>query len=56
MLKFKLKVREKCNKHPRYDPEKDGEAGIKGGCERCTVLYKIFRQLDAARAIFEGGK
>jgi hypothetical protein len=56
MLKLTLKVRQKCEKHPRYDPEKDGEAGIKGGCARCALLYKLFCQLDAARAIFEGGK
>jgi hypothetical protein len=56
MLKFKLNVRAKCEKHPRYDPQKDGEAGIKGGCERCTALYKAFRQLAAATAFFGGGK
>ena len=33
-LSYKLTVRErvqgKCDRHPRYNPEKDGRAGIKG--------------------------
>jgi hypothetical protein len=44
MLKFnyKLTVRErvtaKCVRHPRYNPEKEGRAGIKGGCSTCWNL------------------
>lgn len=57
MLKFthKLLVREsvvaKCSRHPRYNPEKEGRAGIKGGCSTCYSLYDLLesrRKLDAA--------
>jgi len=47
MLKFthKVQVRErvvaKCERHPRYNPEKDGRAGIKGGCSACWSLYDV---------------
>ena len=57
MLKFnyKLIVRErvqaKCQRHPRYNPEKDGRSGIKGGCSTCWNLYELQNarlRLDAA--------
>jgi len=34
----------KCAKHPRYDPETDGLAGIRGGCKRCELLLEIWTQ------------
>ena len=41
-LSYKLTVRErvqgKCDRHPRYNPEKGGRAGIKGGCSACYSL------------------
>ena len=57
MLKFthKVVVREsviaKCERHPRYNPEKDGRAGIKGGCSTCFSLHDLLesrKNLDAA--------
>jgi hypothetical protein len=30
-LKLNERVRAKCNRHPRYNPEKDAVAGIRGG-------------------------
>lgn len=57
MMKFtyKLTVREqvtaKCERHPRYNPEKEGRAGIKGGCSACWSLYDLHDarlKLDAA--------
>ena len=57
MLKFnyKLTVRErvtaKCVRHPRYNPEKEDRAGIKGGCSTCWNLYDLQDariKLDAA--------
>lgn len=44
MLQFtyKLKITErekgKCSRHPRYNPEKDGRAGIRGACWCCFPL------------------
>jgi hypothetical protein len=45
-LKTKVKVNSrveiKCDKHPRYNPEKDGRGGIRGACTRCEFLFAIF--------------
>lgn len=49
MLKFthKVQLRErvtaKCDRHPRYNPEKDGRSGIKGGCSTCWNLYDLLQ-------------
>ena len=57
MLKFTYKqnirerVEAKCSRHPRYNPEKDGRSGIKGGCSTCFDLYELLNsrlKLDAA--------
>ena len=57
MLKFTYKqtirarVVGKCGRHPRYNPEKDGRVGIKGGCSTCFSLYDLHQsrlKLDAA--------
>lgn len=52
---YKLSVRErvtaKCDRHPRYNPEKDGRGGIKGACSACYSLYDLHTAraaLDAA--------
>jgi hypothetical protein len=51
MLKFaykkiiKERVKAKCERHPRYNPERDGRDGIKAGCTTCWQLY----DLDQAR-------
>jgi hypothetical protein len=54
-LSYKLSVRErvsgKCLRHPGYNPEKAGRAGIKGGCSACYSLYDLHSArlaLDAA--------
>lgn len=36
-----VRWRGKCHKHPAFDPYFDGRAGIKGGCERCSLLADI---------------
>ncbi len=52
---YKLKVTEsvkaKCERHPRYNPERDGRGGIKGGCATCFSLYDLHQArltLDSA--------
>ncbi|MEP6535695.1 MAG: hypothetical protein ABJF23_10280 [Bryobacteraceae bacterium] len=43
MLKIgTVKWKGRCGKHHGYDPEQDGEGGIRGGCERCRLLLDIF--------------
>ena len=31
----------RCSKHPRYSPEIDGQGGVVGGCQRCSMLLDI---------------
>jgi hypothetical protein len=56
---YKLKVAErikaKCERHPRYNPERDGRNGIKGGCSTCYSLYDLHQarlMLDSAHREF----
>jgi hypothetical protein len=42
-LRIELKVSGSCPRHPRYDPEKTGEGGIKAGCGLCYSLLALFR-------------
>ena len=32
----------RCAKHKRYNPAVDGKGGIKGGCNRCLLLFDIW--------------
>ena len=51
-LKLAERVKAKCSRHPRYNPEKDGRAGIRGGCSCCFSLYDLQQArvaLDAAQ-------
>ena len=56
MLKFsyKLKVSErltaKCSRHPRYNPEREGRGGIKGGCSGCFALFDLYQSRLALEA------
>jgi hypothetical protein len=54
-LKITERVKGKCNRHPRYNPEKDGRAGVRGGCSCCFSLYDLHRAriaLDTAQREF----
>ena len=54
-LKLTERVKAKCSRHPRYNPEKDGRAGIRGGCSTCFSLYDLHQArlaLDAAQREF----
>ena len=31
-----------CPRHKRYDPIKQGQGGIKGGCPKCAALYSAW--------------
>jgi hypothetical protein len=42
-LKITERVKGKCSRHPRYNPEKDGRAGIKGACSCCFSLYDLYQ-------------
>ena len=56
---YKLKVSERvkanCDRHPRYNPERDGRGGTKGGCSACFSLFDLHQarlSLDAAHREF----
>ncbi len=54
-LKVAERVKAKCNRHPRYNPERDGRGGIKGGCSTCFSLFDLHQarlSLDAAHREF----
>lgn len=62
MLKFsyrktiKERITAKCARHPRFNPEKEGRNGIKGGCGTCWTLFDLHQarlRLDAAIREFE---
>jgi hypothetical protein len=43
-----------CPRHPRYNPEREGEAGIKGGCMICSELLQLWRQTTAFQEELHG--
>ena len=54
-LKVAERVKAKCDRHPRYNPERDGRGGIKGGCSTCFSLYDLHHArltLDSAHREF----
>ena len=54
-LKITERVKGKCSRRPRYNPEKDGRAGIRGACSCCFSLYDLHQAriaLDAAQREF----
>ena len=54
-LKVSKRVKAKCDRHPRYNPERDGRGGIKGGCSTCFSLFDLHQarlMLDSAHREF----
>jgi hypothetical protein len=49
-LKITERVKAKCERHPRYNPERDGRAGIKGGCSTCYSLFSLLQARQALEA------
>jgi hypothetical protein len=50
-LTVKERVKAKCQRHPKYNPEKQGRGGIIGGCSTCSDLFDLLQariRLDAA--------
>jgi hypothetical protein len=54
-LKITERVKAKCERHPRYNPERDGRGGIRGGCSTCYSLFDLHQArlaLEAAQREF----
>ena len=47
--KATVKVHGKCPKHPRYNPEKQGQGAIKAGCVTCAQLHLLFHSVHTLR-------
>jgi hypothetical protein len=43
------RIRGRCPRHPAYNPVKDEQGGIKGGCEECYALFHAYRSYLALR-------
>jgi hypothetical protein len=57
-LKLNERVKAKCSRHPRYNPEKEAIAGIRGGCCACWDIYHLPQSrvaLDRAAREFMNG-
>ena len=55
-LIVKLKLKAICAKHPRYNPERNGQAGIVGGCPVCSQIFSLYRaklSVESAMRDFE---
>ncbi|HTF64930.1 MAG TPA: hypothetical protein VK638_19810 [Edaphobacter sp.] len=48
-VRMKLRLKGRCSKHPRYNPEQ-GAGVIRGGCPLCLALYQIVAARDRATA------
>jgi hypothetical protein len=54
-LKITERVKAKCERHPRYNPERDGRGGIRGGCSTCFSPFDLHQArlaLEAAQREF----
>jgi hypothetical protein len=49
------RIKRNCPNHPRYNPEKAGQAGIRGGCAQCTEMWFVyenyFKAVDALKTL-----
>jgi hypothetical protein len=43
-LKVAERVKAKCERHPRYNPEREGRGGIKGGCSLASLSLTYIRR------------
>lgn len=47
------RIKGRCSRHPAYNPVKDDQGGIKGGCEECHALFHAYRAYLAFREAIE---
>lgn len=54
-LKISVRVKAKCDRHLRYNPEREGREGVKGECPTCITHFDLHQaklSLDAAHRDF----
>jgi hypothetical protein len=47
------RIKGRCSRHPAYNPVKDEQGGIKGGCNECEALLNAYRAYLAFREAIE---
>jgi len=47
------RIKGRCSRHPAYNPVKDEQGGIKGGCEECHAFLYAYRAYLAFREAIE---
>ena len=47
------RIKGRCSRHPSYNPVKDEQGGIKGGCNECEALLNAYRAYLAFREAIE---
>jgi len=47
------RINGRCSRHPAYNPVKDEQEGIKGGCKECYALLIAYRAYLAFREAIE---
>ena len=47
------RIKGRCSRHPAYNPVKDDQGGIKGGCEECHALFHAYRAYLVFREAIE---
>ena len=47
------RIRGRCSRHPAYNPVKDEQVDIKGGCNECEALLDAYRAYLAFREAIE---
>ena len=49
-----LRIKIACPNHRRYNPERDGEAAIRGGCRICREMFGLYMTaLRLQRGVYE---
>ena len=48
-LRVVYRINGRCSRHPAYNPVKDEQEGIKGGCKECYALLIAYRAYLAFR-------
>jgi hypothetical protein len=43
-LKITGRIKAKCERHPRYNPERDGRGGIRGGVRPVSLFLTCIRR------------
>jgi hypothetical protein len=47
------RIKGRCSRHPSYNPVKDEQGGIKGGCGECHALFHAYLAYFAFRETIE---